>query len=1027
MSYISLHNHTCFSLMDGYQTVQELVKRAKDLGMSAISQTEHGTMSGTIEFYKECMANDIKPLVGCEFYFCPDISIKDRTMTHHLVLIAMNNEGYMNLKMLDTSAYREEAMFYKPRIDWDVLQKHSSGLICLSACMASIVNTENGEEWFKKYKELFGDRFYAEIQPLNIERQWEYNDKVIGLARKYNVPLVVTTDAHYSIPEDKVYHQYWIKTRNPEGYHDDENYVWSEDEMRKTQWIPREVIDECIANTQAIADRCSVSIETDGNHFPRYPTDDAARDVRNICRSNWKELVPKGKYKEYAKRFEEEMVVLEKMDYLNYMLIVHDFLDFCYKNDIPVGGGRGSVGGCLVGYLMKLHRIDPIVHHTEFFRFANPFRITMPDIDTDLSTRHRGEIIQYIKDKYGMVAKIMTLGYTKNPQKDEVGKEAVLKAWQALANCYPDNEHWNPKSKNEITKGIENSIDEIMNIPSDLSKKERELLIDISKHFCGRLSKKGVHASGILVTPDAIENYAPIEGCYSTDTSTGKREYIRAVGYEYHTCEAMGLMKLDCLGLNTTDIIDDTLKLIRKNHNIDISVDSIPLDDEETYKMYANGDLCGVFQMESNGMRKIAKALNVSKFDDIAILVSTFRPGPIQSGMVDQIIEGKNGGKVEYPCKEVKEVTESTYGVFIYQEQIMKIAMKMAGYNLGQADVLRKAIGRKEITKIDAAVKEFTEACLKNGYSMDVIKPVATQIRNAGSYVFNRSHAVAYSELSYITAYLKRHYPCEFLVSTINAKDNQEKILPYIAEAKRLGIRILPPSLVEGNREWEMVDATSIRVGLTYIKGVGKKLNTDTPKAWKDIVANNSSDVVKSLICAGALDFLDKSRGWMMANLLGTQKFMKRMAQCNERFHYYLDQYDNATNDKDKTRAIRMANQWNDKINATFLDEKPECFFDCAAGEMKVLGFSFTNLPDILTGVASSVHEITTKNGNKMALVTFKTDYGDFKGSIAPFLWGQGKTRYGRNKLFVVQGKTYDFMLKKNGQYTDIVDVKEVC
>ena len=1051
--YISLHNHSDGSLLDGYQTVQEMVARAKSLGMSAISLTDHDTMRNTIRFYEECQKNDIKPIVGCEFYFCPDVNIRDKSLTHHLVILAMNDEGYMNLKKLDTFAYNEDSYYYKPRIDWEALREHNDGLICLSACMASIVNTENGEEWFKKYKELFGDRFYAEIQPLNIKKQWEYNDKVIGLARKYNVPLVVTTDAHYSIPEDKKYHQYWIQIKNPEGYHNDENYVWSEDEIRNTKWIPHDVIKECIENTQAVADRCNVSIETDGNHFPRFPTDDAARDVRNICRSNWRELVPKGKYKEYAKRFEEEMATLEKMDYLNYMLIVHDFLGFCYKNDIPVGVGRGSVSGSLVGYLMKLHRIDPIVHHTEFFRFANPFRITNPDIDTDLSTRHRGEIIQYIKDKYGMVAKIMTLGYTKNPQKDEVGKEAILKAWQSLFNKYKDNApmvpceeqgglmidpswEFNPKFKIAAMQFVESSIDDLRDADISLNDEQKTELIDVAKHFCGRLSKKGVHASGILVTPDAIENYAPIEGCSSTDKSTGKREYIRAVGYEYHTCEAMGLMKLDCLGLNTTDIIDDTLKLIRKTHNIDITIDSIPLDDEETYKTYANGDLCGVFQMESNGMQKIAKALKVSKFDDIAILVSTFRPGPIQSGMVDQIIEGKNGGKVEYPCEAVKEVTESTYGVFIYQEQIMKISMKMAGYNLGQADVLRKAIGRKEITKIDAAVKQFTDACLKNGYSMDVIEPVATQIKNAGSYVFNRSHAISYSLLSYITAYLKTHYPCEFLVSTINSKDNQEKTLPYIAEARRLGIRILPPSLIEGNREWEMVGNNAIRVGLTYIKGVGKKLVTEKCNAfndremlttWKDIVAYNSSDVVKSLISAGALDFLKKSRGWMMGNLLETQKFTKRMAQCDERFNFYRNQYDHATNDKEKARAIRMANQWNDKINATILHEKPEVPFDNAAGEMKVLGFSFTSLPDILTGIASSVHEITTKNGNKMALVTFKTDYGDFKGSIAPFLWGQGKTRYGRSKLFVVQGKTYDFMLKKNGQYTDIVDVKEVC
>lgn len=457
-----------------------------------------------------------------------------------------------------------------------------------------------------------------------------------------------------------------------------------------------------------------------------------------------------------------------------------------------------------------------------------------------------------------------------------------------------------------------------------------------------------------------------------------------------------------------------------------MNLDDIPMDDEKAYAMYSSGNLDGVFQMESAGMRKVAKELHVSCFDDVAALVALFRPGPLDSGMMQQYIDGKNGADVDYLCDAYKDVTKNTFGVIVYQEQCMKLAMKMAGYSLGEADMLRKVIGRKEMTKIDAAVKEFIARCMEHGYTHEIAEKVGLQIKAAGRYLFNKSHSVAYGRLSYKTAYLKAHYPVQFMCALLNTKDKQEDVLPYVANCKAMGIRILPPSLVEGNREWEMVDETSIRVGLTYIKGVGKKLNTDTPKEWKGIVANNSSDVVKSLICAGALDFLDKSRGWMMANLLSTQKFMKRMAQCNERFHYYLDQYDNATNDKDKTRAIRMANQWNDKINATLLDEKPECSFDCAAEEMKVLGFSFTSLPDILTGVASSVHEITTKNGNKMALVTFKTDYGEFKGSIAPFLWGHGRTRYGREKLFVEQGKTYQFMMKKNGQYTDITDAKEI-
>lgn len=1568
--YISLHNHSDGSLLDGYQTVQEMVSRAKSLGMSAISLTDHGTMRNIIRFYEECTKNDIKPIVGCEFYFCPDVNIRDKSLTHHLVLLAMNDEGYMNLKKLDTFAYDKDSYYYKPRIDWEHLRRYSKGLICLSACMASIVNTENGEEWFKKYKELFQDRFYAEIQPLNLEKQWAYNDKVIGLARKYNVPLVVTTDAHYSIPEDKVYHSHWIRI-NGNQYHDDENYIWSEDEIRNTQWIPREVIDECIENTKRIAESCNVVIPDSGSHYPKYPCSNPKEKVREICRSHWRELVPKGKYKEYAERFEVEMKDLEATNYLEYLLIIWSVLSWCKEQHIPLGEGRGcsisgtkvlmwngtvkniedivvgdkvishtgqirevtktfkykvnepmtqvtvenrnpmtftcdhkilvfrgsrcdkkkttgykycrptclypcrkygsyewipmsevekddlvcfpqvhltkpnqtridlkgllpeviekdgyvnvfsndaqwdkgkipryiditpdlcrligyfigngwttkqvdkdgtkrgysfgiafptthmkyvsdcrrllksifnvdtsvkpnkrntcvqihcyrsivgmlfaklcgvhainkhipdilmtdnplwavhlleglmrtdgsvaggrtaydsisynlvcqiktlwsylgrssairirnvthknwhtsyklvlhstsrwygdnmyhtevkdvkhidnfkgyvydfttdvdhsyvanntvvhnSSAGCLVGYLMGIHKIDPIKYHTEFFRFCNRERRSPADVDSDLSTLNRGRVIEHVKEMYGNVCKVQTLGYTKDPDKPSAGKEAVLKAWQALFNKYRTDENiedadWEyaPKFKTEASKLVVDSIDDLQDAPISLNKKQKAELIDVAKHFCGRIDKIGVHASAVLVTPDDLVNYTPVEGCYSNDTSTKKRVYLRTACYSFHELEQRGNLKLDLLGLNTLDLIDKCLKYVGNNMNLD----DIPMDDEKAYAMYSSGNLDGVFQMESPGMRKVAKELHVSCFDDVAALVALYRPGPLDSGMMQQYIDGKNGADIDYLCDAYKEVTKNTFGVIVYQEQCMKLAMKMAGYSLGEADMLRKVIGRKEMTKIDAAVKEFIARCMEHGYTHEIAEKVGMQIKAAGRYLFNKclsgrecvvthtgaktkrsirelyrffhddeynksqldpygvhgvkacsmngdgkivenyivdvresgvmpvfiletesgkqvrctlnhkiptphgkkllvelsvgdsvyvsdvldthiesivsityecdemcydvemdnpyhnfvtsngivvcnSHSVAYGRLSYKTAYLKAHYPVQFMCALLNTKDKQEDVLPYVANCKAMGIHILPPSLIEGNREWEMVGNNAIRVGLTYIKGVGKRLNTETPKTWKDIVAYNSSDVVKSLICAGALDFLDKSRGWMMANLLGTQKFMKRMAQCNERFHYYLDQYDNATNDKDKTRAIRMANQWNDKINATFLDEKPECSFDCAAGEMKVLGFSFTNLPDILTGVASSVHEITTKNGNKMALVTFKTDYGDFKGSIAPFLWGQGKTRYGRNKLFVVQGKTYDFMLKKNGQYTDIVDVKEVC
>lgn len=1203
--YISLHNHSDGSLLDGYQTVQEMVSRAKALGMSAISLTDHGTMRNIIRFYEECTRNDIKPIIGCEFYFCPDVSIRDKSLTHHLVLLAMNDEGYMNLKKLDTFAYNRDSWLYKPRIDWNALQKYNDGLICLSACMASIVNTENGEEWFKKYKELFQGRFYAEIQPLNMEKQWKYNEKVIGLARKYDVPLVVTTDAHYSVPEDRVYHSHWILINNNQ-YHNDENHIWSEDEIRKTQWIPQDTINECIESTEKIAERCNVIIPDSGSHYPKYPCSNPKEKVREICRSHWKKLVPKGEYKEYAERFEMEMKDLEATNYLEYLLIIWSVLEWCRKQNIPTGEGRGSSAGCLVGYLMGIHKIDPIKYHTEFFRFCNRERKSPADVDSDLSTLNRGRVIEHVREMYGNVCKVQTLGYTKDPDKPSAGKEAVLKAWQALYNKYsgdapmvPCEEQggsmispsweYNPKYKIEASKYVVESIDDLQDAPISLNEKQKAELIDVAKHFCGRIDKIGVHASAVLVTPDDLVNYTPVEGCFSNDTSTGKRVYLRTACYSFHELEQRGNLKLDLLGLNTLDLIDKCIGYIGK----DMNLDDIPMDDKQAYDMYSNGNLDGVFQMESPGMRKVAKELHVSCFDDVAALVALYRPGPLDSGMMQQYIDGKNGASVDYLCDAYKEITKNTFGVIVYQEQCMKLAMKMAGYSLGEADMLRKVIGRKEMTKIDAAVKEFISRCMEHGYSEQIAEKVGMQIKAAGRYLFNKclsgrehvtthtgaktrrsirelyrffhddkynkhqldpwgvhgikacsmnndgkivenyivdvresgvmpvfiletesgnrvkctlnhkiptphgtrllvelsvgdsvyvsgvldthiesivsiiyecdemcydvemdnpyhnfvtgngivvcnSHSVAYGRLSYKTAYLKAHYPVQFMCALLNTKnDNQEKVIPYLSNCKEMGIKILHPDFSKGNKEWQ-IEANAVRVGLTYIKGVGKELalsvqdetNCDycSLTDWNSIVEHNNSDVVKGLIQAGALDFLGKSRGWMMSNLPSTKKYVKRLQQCKERIGFYRDEYEKATNDKERARALRMMNQWAEKRKGVAFTECKEGHYDKAAGEIATLGFSFSKVPDVLCGVASSVHEITTKNGNKMALVTFKTeDYGTYKGSIAPFLWGHGKTRYGRNKLFVEQGKTYEFMMKKNGQYTDIVDVKEVC
>lgn len=991
--YISLHNHSHYSTLDGYQTVPEMVSRAKELGYHSLALTDHGTMRGIIDFYEECHKQEIKPIIGCEFYFCETPEIRDRSLTYHLVLLAKNDIGYHNIKLLDSESYREENFFFNGRLPLDYLREHSEGLICLTACMAGVLNSDKADWWMQTLQEIFPENLYAEIQPLNIPEQQEYNAKVIGLARKYEVPLVVTTDAHYAIKADKEYHSLWTGIKGVQ-YHDDENYLWSKQEIMETAWIPDDVKDECIVNTEEIAKQCNVTIEMGGNHYPDYPVANPANKIREICRGTWKDKVPKGKYKEYAERFESEMVDLEKAGYLNYLLVIWDMLKHCIEKGIPIGEGRGSVGGSLVGYFMDIHKVDPIIRGTEFFRFCNPYRVSPCDIDTDVSTVHRGEIIKYVRKRYGYICKIMTIGYTKNPEKHEVGKAAVQRAGQALK--------LEAQALKRLVKGIELDMNEIL-MSTEFDEETRERLYDVAQHFSYRLHKIGIHASAILVTPDEIENYTPLEGCYSADVSTGERKYIQAAAYTYHQLEAMGCLKLDILGLGTLDVIDECLQ------STGMTMADIPLDDKETYKTYADGNLLGVFQMESSGMTRTAQQLGVSNFNDIAALVALFRPGPIYSGMLQQYIDGKNGKEIEYPCEVVKKLTENTYGVLVYQEQVMKIAMEMAGYTLGQADVLRKVIGRKEVTKIDKAVEEFIMACKEQDYDESIAKPVAEQIRAAGAYIFNKSHSVEYAQLSYKSAYLKTHYPVPYMCALINSKSKQEDVQKYIPELNRLAIQLLPPDYSIGNLKWQ-VEGKAIRIGLNYIKGVGKALRLGAT-TWEQFITTNNKTICTALIKAGAMDFLGKDRGWMLANLEDNAKKLAYMEKCKERIEFYTEQ--------GKASGVTM---WKKKLSDTVMLNDSGKGYDIAKGEMEVLRLTFHTVPKILVGVASVVQEFEDKNKKVMARIIFDTDYGEYKCVVFASQWKQEtrRGRYGKviRGITIEYGKTYEF-IQKDGVISD--------
>ena len=969
--FTHLHVHSDHSLFDGYQTIDEILNRVKELGQEAVAITEHGTMASIIEFHKKTLEQDIKPIIGCEFYFCEDKFIKDRAFTHHLILLAKNETGYMNLKRLNKIAFNKDDghFYFKPRIDSNELTEYSDGLICLSACLASIINTEDGEKWVQYFKNIFGDNFYLEVQPHPIDEQKEYNFKLLSYCARYKVKAVVTTDAHYSKKEDAVWHKKWIGLKKEEYYTTDTNYLWSEDELLNSNFLPQNITRELIKNTQEVTNKIEVyNLAPAGNHFPTYPINDACEKIKEICRGVWKDKVPQGHYKEYGDRFLYELSMLEKCGYTNYLLLTWDFLNWCKRNNIFTGVGRGSVSGSVVAWLLGIHHVNPIKYNLLFERFCNPERVSAPDIDNDLQTSRRGEAIDYLVKKYGNVMKIRTYSYLGN-------KAAIKRAGQVLGI--------DTTVVNDITKQIK-EIDDIMNVKAKVNKEE---LITTAKHFYGRIGAFGSHASAILITPDDTINYAPIEYQSISDESLdGEKIWTQVASGDFHDLENFGLMKLDVLGLNTLDVIDNTLKQIKDK----IDIFNLDINDKKVFKLYQNVDLLGCFQMDSPGMQKLAKDMKVNCFENVIALVALFRPGPLGSGLVYSYINGKNGGRIVYLCKEIEEVLSPTYNVIVYQEQVMLLAQKLAGYTLGQADMLRKIIGRKEEDKIEKATQDFKESVIKHGFSKEIAEYIGNQIKAAGRYIFNKSHATAYGYLSYITAYLKVYYPKEFMCALINSKKDHKDVVPYMEECKRLDIKILPPDLRKGNLKWQ-VEKEGIRVGLTYIRNVGSQVDIIHYKDYQDVVEHNNKKITEGLIKAGAMDFLNIPRGKMLMQLVSMQDFLKRKNTCKQKVDENSLALENAKlkNDAKEIRKYeRQLASWKEKLEKCTLEETTDWqeVSNCQL-ENEVLKFTFSEVPRVKDATIKQIKLHKDKKGKEMAFVVFITNYREYNCTVFARQW----------------------------------------
>ncbi len=878
--YVPLHVHTEYSLLDGAIKINELVRTAAEFRMPAVAITDHGNLFGAVEFYRAAVKEGLKPIIGCEVYVAPKGRlVKDKNTksenAFHLILLARDLNGYRNLVNLVSRAYIE-GFYYKPRIDLDLLEQYSGGLIGLSSCMHGEIpyyllqgDRDRAREAALKYKHILGaGNFYLELQDNGLKEQEEANRLLIELSKELHIPLVATNDCHYLHQSDARAHEILLciqtgKTLNQSDrmrFETDQLYFKSPDEMKEAfREIP-----EAVKNTIEIAERCNLEFKLGKYMLPQYTIETGEPPeeyLRRLVMEGLKRKVDDPPPEKYLKRLEYELSVIFKMGFASYFLIVWDFINFARKKGIPVGPGRGSAAGSLVAYCLDITDIDPIKYNLLFERFLNPERISMPDIDVDFCKERRGEVIQYVEEKYGKdhVAQIITFG--------TMAARAVIRDVGRVLSI--------PYSRvDEIAKmvpaGPNVTIQKALEMEPDL-KKEYEKdeaireLIDIARRLEGLSRHASTHAAGVVISPTPLTDYAPLYKNPSEDTITTQ--------FDMKSVEAIGLLKFDFLGLKTLTVIERTLRYIRESGK-DVDINRLPMDDIETYRLLSSGRTTGVFQLESSGMREILIKMQPSRFEDLIALVALYRPGPLGSGMVDNFIKGKKGEiEVKYEIPQLKEILDETYGVILYQEQVMRIANQLAGFSMGQADVLRKAMGKKLVDKMAEMGEDFVKGAVKNGISEEKARKLFEMMSFFAEYGFNKSHSAAYAYLSYQTAYLKAHFPVEFLAANLSEEDKTEKIVLFINECKAMGIEVLPPDVNLSGRNFKVV-GRAIRFGLDKVKGVGaaavdeilRARESGPFKSIEDFLERIDSrkvnrKVLESLVKAGAFDSLVDAEG----------------------------------------------------------------------------------------------------------------------------------------------------------------------
>ena len=834
MAFAHLHVHTEYSLLDGSNKIKEYVKRVKELGMDSAAITDHGVMYGVIDFYRAAKEAGIKPILGCEVYVAPN-SRFDKELTggddryYHLVLLAENNTGYANLMKIVSKGFTE-GYYYKPRVDMEILNRYHEGIIALSACLAGEVarNIQKGliDEAKKaalKYQECFGKgNFFLELQDHGIPAQHTVNTALLSISKELDIPLVATNDVHYTYREDEKPHDILLCIQTGKKLADEDRmryeggqyYVKSEEEMKGLfpyAW-------EAVENTQSIADRCNVEIEFGVTKLPHFEVPegyDSWGYLNKLCDDGLKERYPEddGTLRE---RLDYELGIIKRMGYVDYFLIVWDFINYAKSNDIMVGPGRGSAAGSIVSYCLKITNIDPIKYNLLFERFLNPERVSMPDIDIDFCFERRQEVIDYVGRKYGSekVVQIVTFGTM-------AAKGVIRDVGRVMDLPYSYVDGIAKMIPNELNVTIDRALQANPELRKLYESDEQvKVLIDMSKRLEGLPRHTSMHAAGVVICPESADEFVPLsrgsDGCITTQ-------------FTMTTLEELGLLKMDFLGLRTLTVIQNAVRLVEKDTGVKLDMDNVDFNDKAVLDSIGTGRTDGVFQVESGGMKNFMKELKPQNLEDIIAGISLYRPGPMD--FIPRYIKGKNNAaSITYLCPQLKPILEPTYGCIVYQEQVMQIVRDLGGYTMGRSDLVRRAMSKKKQSVMEKERANFiygneeegVPGCVSNGISAEVAGTIYEEMMDFAKYAFNKSHAACYAVVSYQTAYLKYYYPVEFMAALLTSViDNPGKVSEYILTCRSMGIKILPPDINEGEAGFS-VSGGSIRYALTAIKGVGR-------------------------------------------------------------------------------------------------------------------------------------------------------------------------------------------------------------